>query len=149
MTALAPIGALKVAEADQCGAVDVAVLGRDIRTSPETIAHYCVTAHEPIYEDLATLVESMAYWDRLMVRRRASGWARRMSIELPVYELAHVPSLRVPRKFGRIRMREVSYRTHPLAFCTSAAIAAAITRAEPVVIGENGQGAIGLSARQS
>ena len=42
--------------------------------------------HEPIYEDLATLVESMAYWDRLITRNRASGWARHLSIQLPVYE---------------------------------------------------------------
>jgi hypothetical protein len=65
---------------------NVAILGRAIRISPERIANYCITRHEPIYEDLATLVESMAYWDRRIVRRRAGGWARHMSIQLPVYE---------------------------------------------------------------
>lgn len=40
-------------------------------------------------------------------------------------------------------MREVSYRTRPLVFYTLAAIAAVITKAEAVVIGENGQGAFG------
>ena len=52
-------------------------------------------------------------------------------------------SLRVPRKFSGVRMREVSYRTRPLIFYTLAAIAAAVTQAEAVVIGESGQGAIG------
>jgi hypothetical protein len=40
-------------------------------------------------------------------------------------------------------MREVSYRTRPLIFYTLAAIAAVITKADAVVIGENGQGAFG------
>ncbi|HEY3800445.1 MAG TPA: 7-cyano-7-deazaguanine synthase [Caulobacteraceae bacterium] len=65
---------------------DVAVLGRDIRTAPERIAAYCVTRHAPIYEDVATLVESMAYWDRRIPRHRATGWARQLQIEVPVYE---------------------------------------------------------------
>ena len=52
-------------------------------------------------------------------------------------------NLRVPRKFRGVRMREVSYRTRPLVFYTFAAIGAVITNAESVVIGENGQGAIG------
>lgn len=215
-------------EADQ-----VAVLGRDIRTSSEKIVRYCVTSHEPVYEDLATLVESMAFWDRRIVRRRSEGWTRELSIEVPVYEVTQfrraaalealadaatfltgdkwtfefvprkrpapirqatfrlpqvairnvVPfsdgldsfaqvqlslhrhgrdavmlvrsglsrdrnfpqlmNLRVPRKFGGRRMREVSYRTRPLVFYTLAAIGAVITEAEAVVIGENGQGAIG------
>src|SRR5579871_2490040 len=77
---------LRVAESPPRGAERVAILGRDIRTSSERIARYCVTEHEPIYEDLAALVESMAYLDRLVPRRRGGGWARRLSIEVPVYE---------------------------------------------------------------
>jgi 7-cyano-7-deazaguanine synthase in queuosine biosynthesis len=189
--------------------------------------------HEPVYEDLATLVESMAFWDRLIVRRRSEGWARELSIQVPVYErgwfdrlaaaealseaawfltgdrwsfefvsrkgpapnrqgalaltqaaMKHVVpfsdgldsfaqvqlsvhehgrdavmlvrsglgrdrifpqlvSLRVPRKFGGGRLREVSYRTRPLVFYTLAAIGAVVTGAEAIVIGESGQGAIG------
>ena len=215
------------------GAEHVAVLGRDIRTSSERIARYCIMRHEPIYEDLATLVESMAYWDRLITRNRSTGWARQLHIQIPVYEYGQfrrvdvsaalaeaawfltgdrwsfefvvrkgpapvrqgklalpqgmmrhvvsfsdgldsfaqvqlsiaehgrdavmlvraglgrdrifpkVVSLRVPRKFSGVRMREVSYRTRPLVFYTLAAIAAVITKAEAVVIGENGQGAFG------
>jgi 7-cyano-7-deazaguanine synthase in queuosine biosynthesis len=211
----------------------VAVLGRDIRVSSEKIASYCVTDREPIYEDLATLVESMAYWDRRIVRTRTGGWTRDLPIQIPVYEHAQfqrravvealaeaalfltgdrwsfdftarkrappirqgafplssstirhvIPfsdgldsfaqvqlslrehgrdavllvraglsrdrifpelrSLRVPRKFGGVRLREVSYRTRPLVFFTLAAICAHMTGADAVAIGESGQGAIG------
>lgn len=231
MNASAP-NRLRVAERTSVVTDQVAVLGRDIRTSSERIARYCVTAHEPVYEDLATLVEGMAFFDRKIVRRHSEGWTRELRIEVPVFEHLHfqraaavealteaarfltgdkwgfefvarkgpaptrqgtfltpqaaikdvVPfsdgldsfaqvqlslrdhgrdavmliraglgqdqifpqllSLRVPRKFGRVRMREVSYRTRPLVFYTLAAIGAALTRAEAVVIGENGQGAI-------
>jgi 7-cyano-7-deazaguanine synthase in queuosine biosynthesis len=234
MNSLTPPPLLLVLEEDAAsGAEHVAVLGSDIRTSPERIADYCLTRHEPIYEDLATLVEGMAYWDRLTVRRRADGWARQLRIEIPVYEhrqfrrppvagsladaawfltgdnwsfefvarkgsppvrqdnlalpqgkVRHVVpfsdgldsfaqvqlsvaehgrdavmlarsglgrdqifpklvSLRVPRKFSGVRMRELSYRTRPLVFYTLAAIAAVATDAEAVVIGENGRGALG------
>ena len=57
--------------------------------------------------------------------------------------LPKLVSLRVPRKFSGVQMREAGYRTRPLVFYTLAAIAAAITNAEAVVIGENGQGAFG------
>jgi 7-cyano-7-deazaguanine synthase in queuosine biosynthesis len=234
MNSLTPTPLLRVVEEDAASGADrVAILGRDIRTSPERIARYCVTRHEPIYEDLATLVEGMAYWDRLIVRRRAGGWARQLPIQIPVYEhkqfqrpaviesvadaawfltgdrwsfefvarkgpppvrqdrlalpqgtVRHVVpfsdgldsfaqvrlsvaehgrdavmlvraglgrdqifpklvSLRVPRKFSGVRMREVSYRTRPLVFYTLATIAAVAIEADAVVIGENGQGALG------
>jgi len=80
MNTLAPTRLLRVAEDATSGADHVAVLGRDIRTSSERIARYCVVWHEPIYENLATLVESMAYWDRLIARKRASGWAQSNSL---------------------------------------------------------------------
>ena len=87
MNAITPTPLLRVVEENATSAADdVAFLGRDIRTSPERIARYCLTRHEPIYEDLATLVEGMAYWDRLIVRKRSSGWARRLPIQIPVYE---------------------------------------------------------------
>jgi len=233
MNALTPMRLLRVAEDATTGDDRVAVIGRDIRTQPETIARYCVTAHEPVYEDLATLVESMAYMDRVSSRRRTDGWTRELSIQLPVYELgrfqraaaaealveaaefltgdrwgfdfvirkgrgpsrqgvlglrqgvmkhvvpfsdgldsfaqvqlsrsehgreavmlvraglardrvfADLASVRVPRKFSGVRMRELSHRTRPLVFYTLAAICAVVTGAEAVVIGENGQGAIG------
>jgi 7-cyano-7-deazaguanine synthase in queuosine biosynthesis len=241
MMALMPERLLRAVEGASRGANNfaasstdcVVVIGRDIRTSPERIAKFYIAAHEPIYEDLATLVESMAYLDRLVVRRRADGWGRQLSIQLPVYEhsqfqrgaaaealkdaagfltgdrwcfefvarkkrlpnrqsnlplqhaaISHVVpfsdgldsfaqarfsvrehgkdtvllvrsglgrdrifpdllSVRVPRKFSRVRLRETSYRTRPLVFYTVAAIAAVVSKADAVVIGENGQGALG------
>jgi 7-cyano-7-deazaguanine synthase in queuosine biosynthesis len=233
MSALTATRLLRVAENTSTSTEQVAVLGRDIRTSPERIARYCVTRHEPVYEDLATLVESMAFWDRRVVRKRTKGWTRKLSLQVPVYEygqfqramtldalveaacfltgdqwgfefvarkgrapsgqgalglrqaaMKHVVpfsdgldsfaqarlsvsehgrdavmlvrsglmrdrifpqlvSLRVPRKFGGMRMRELSYRTRPLVFYTLAAMGAVIVGAEAVVIGESGQGAIG------
>jgi 7-cyano-7-deazaguanine synthase in queuosine biosynthesis len=86
MNALTTMKILRVAEAAPAGDKRVAVLGRDIRISSERIAKYCVTPYEPIYEDLATLVESMAYWDRKVVRRRSKGWTRDLMIHVPVYE---------------------------------------------------------------
>lgn len=233
MNAIAPASLLRVAEDASSPAAHVAVLGRDIRTSSERIAEYCVTAHEPVYEDLATLVESIAFWDRRIVRKRSAGWMRQLPVQVPVYEhrqfqrtaavealtdavwfltgdrwsfefvarkrappapqgklpllkapvrhvvpfsdgldsfaqarlsehehgrhsvmlvrsglgrdriFPHLQSLRVPRKFGGGRMREVSYRTRPLVFYTFAGIAAATTDADAVVLGENGQGSFG------
>src|SRR5690349_820798 len=86
MNALAPTRLLRVAEDASTGTDQVAVLGRDIRTSSEKIASYCVMEHEPVFEDLATLVESMAFLDRRIVRRRTEGWTRKLSIQIPVYE---------------------------------------------------------------
>ena len=86
MNVMTPTRLLRVVEHASSGAEPVALLGRDIRTSSERISHYCVTEHEPVYEDLATLVESMAYFDRLVPRRRSGGWARQLSIQIPTYE---------------------------------------------------------------
>lgn len=233
MNALTPVRNLRVVEDATISGDLVAVLGRDIRTTAERISRYCVTVHEPVYEDLATLVEGMAFLDRSVPRRRSGGWVRKLSVQVPVYEhgqfrrsvviqalseaarfltgdhwnfefvarsrpvpnrqghldlprgiirhvvpfsdgldsfsqvqlsvrehgresvmlvrsglgadriFPHLISLRVPRRFAGARMREVSYRTRPLIFYTMAAIAAVMTRAEAVVIGENGQGALG------
>ncbi len=226
---------LQVAEVEASSPDLVALLGRDIRTAHEVIADYCVTEHLPIYEDLAVLVESMAYMDRAVTRHRSVGWSRDLSIQLPVHELSifrrrdvaealadaalfltgdrwnfdfiqrkgsgcfrqsplpfeqpgaaqvipysdgldsfaqvkcsvqehgrdavllvraglakdkvfpQLMSLRVPRQFQGIRLREVSYRTRPLIFFTFSAIAAHLVGADVVVIGENGQGSFGAA----
>lgn len=233
MNALATARVLRVAEEVSSSTDETAVLGRDIRTSPERIAQYCITGHEPIFEDLATLVESMAFCDRRIVRKRNERWSRELVVQVPVFELGQfrraaavealaeaawfltgdrwsfefllrkgprpsgqgvlnlvhvamkhvVPfsdgldsfaqvrlsvsehgrdsvmlvrsglsldrvfpeliSVRVPRRFGGARKREMSYRTRPLVFYTFAAMGAVITNADAVVIGENGQGSIG------
>lgn len=55
------------------------------------------------------------------------------------------PLLEVPRGFRAGHPRERTYRTRPLVYFSIAAIAAATAKAEAVVIGENGQGALGPS----
>lgn len=232
MNAPTPTRLLRVSETPLDGN-DIAILGKDIRIDPEKIASYCVTQYNPVFEDLATLVESMAYWDRREPRKRSTGWSRVLTLQIPVYEkhcfsqpriqaaleeaawfltgdhwsfefvgrqgpapgrqdrlklstgaVSHVipfsdgldsfaqaqlsaeshgrsgvmlirsglsrskifqdiPAMRVPRRFGGVRLRETTYRTRPLVFFTLAAIGASITNAKAVVIGESGQGAIG------
>ena len=75
MNALRPTRLLRVAEDAAPSDDHIDILGRGIRTSSERIARYWVMRHEPIYEDLATLVESMAYWDRLITRNRVMNAA--------------------------------------------------------------------------
>jgi hypothetical protein len=77
---------LRVTEAVPSSAGHVAVLGRDIRTSMGKITRYCLSEHEAVYEDLTILVESMAYFDRLVPRRRTEGWARQLAIRAPVWK---------------------------------------------------------------
>ncbi len=55
------------------------------------------------------------------------------------------PLLEVPRGFRAGHPRERTYRTRPIVYFSIAAIAAATSKAEAVVIGENGQGALGPS----
>lgn len=86
MNALTPTKSFRVVERLPSNLEAAVVLERDIRVKPERIADYCLTTHEPIYEDLATLVESMACFDRLVPRRRSGGWTRKLTIQLPVYE---------------------------------------------------------------
>lgn len=86
MNALTSTKSFRVVERLPSNLEAAVVLERDIRVKPERIADYCLTTHEPIYEDLATLVESMAYFDRLVPRRRSGGWTRKLTIQLPVYE---------------------------------------------------------------
>ena len=88
MNALTPIKLLRVVEGATSCVEPAAILGRNIRTSSERISRYCITGHEPIYEDLATLVEGMAFFDRSVTRKRSGGWTRELPLQIPVYEQA-------------------------------------------------------------
>ena len=223
----------RIVEAGSHGRETKIAIGQHIRVMPDLISDYCLASRERIFEDLATIVECIAYSDRHTVRRSSEGWKRKLTIEIPVYEFGllrsnslmnalrkavsfltgddwnfvfrkrHGPisqaqgrftfpqagihhivpfsdgldsfaqarmsvneygpkgvllvragmrlckvaegvrTLRVPRRFGGDRLRETTYRTRPLVFYTMAAIAAAASNACTVVIGENGQGALG------
>lgn len=55
------------------------------------------------------------------------------------------PLLSIPRRFHAGHPREQTYRTRPFVYFSIAAIAAATLEVEAIVIGENGQGALGPS----
>ena len=228
-----PENIVRIVEPDVGNQEKSVVIGRHIRVMPDLISDCCLARRERVFEDLATIVESIAYCDRRIIRRPSDGWKRKLLLDIPVYELSlfqsmpvisalhsavkfltgdfwefrfrcrlgiisneqsrmvfpqvgihhvvpfsdgldsfvqarlsvseygpkgvllvraglgicrvaeGVRSLRVPRRFGGARLRETSYRTRPLVFYTLAAIAAVASRADAVVIGENGQGALG------
>jgi hypothetical protein len=211
----------------------LAVLGETIRTNPTPIAKHCLSELAPVSEDLATIVEAVALADRVQTRLLTEGWARRLTLSVPVFEQAlfsrsdvsaalvdalgfltgdawsiefikrtdepikerylplsdEPPSFVVPfsdgldsfaqvaflakefgdkavlpfragklqsgraggqflqvsRRFYAGHPREKSYRTRPFVYFSLAAVAAATAKAEAVVIGENGQGALGPS----
>lgn len=56
-----------------------------------------------------------------------------------------VPAVEISRRFQAGHPREKSYRTRPFVYFCFAAIAAVTSRAESIIIGENGQGSLGPS----
>ena len=63
---------LVVASAPVNASAPVALIGRDLRSKPEDIAHRCLTEFRGIMEDVATISESIALADRLFTRQRGS-----------------------------------------------------------------------------
>ncbi|MDB5586948.1 MAG: hypothetical protein JWP26_1918 [Devosia sp.] len=59
--------------------------------------------------------------------------------------VAGAPLLSIPRRFHAGHPRELTYRTRPFVYFSIAAIAAATLEVEAIVVGENGQGALGPS----
>ena len=233
MRGVFPENIVRIVELDAGNQGRAIVICRHIRVMPDLISDYCLARRERVFEDLATIVESVAYCDRRIVRRPSDGWKRNLIVDVPVYELPLLQSmpvvnalhsavefltgnswefgfsrrlwiiskeqsrmafpqvgihhvipfsdgldlfaqarlsvseygpkgvllihaglgacgvaegvrkLRVPRRFKGARLRETSYRTRSLVFYTLAAFAAVASRADAVVIGENGQGALG------
>ncbi len=64
------------------------VIGRDVEVIYNRLALYCIRNIEPVDVDLMLLGGVVAYVDRTITRRRASGWSRRLSIEMPVHDAA-------------------------------------------------------------
>lgn len=60
------------------------VVGRDVRIDPRILQDFSATILTPIEHDLVLLCGAIAYADRVVRRRRASGWARNLEIILPV-----------------------------------------------------------------
>jgi 7-cyano-7-deazaguanine synthase in queuosine biosynthesis len=100
MSADLPLHHLEVVEPRRSDSEGGAIIGEHIRTSPVVISDFCLTDYKPIYDDIATLVEGMALLDRRAVRHHSSGWARRLVLELPVFELSVFQSSSVMRLLG-------------------------------------------------
>lgn len=61
-------------------------LGEALELCHRRLAAYCVRPLEPIEIDLLFVAGLIAFADRAVTRRRASGWTRRLEVRLPVYE---------------------------------------------------------------
>ena len=61
-------------------------LGETLELCHRRLAAYCVRPLEPVEIDLLTVAGLIAFADRSVTRRRASGWTRRLEVRLPVYE---------------------------------------------------------------
>src|SRR5205085_1579557 len=60
------------------------VVGRDIKIDPRILQDFSATILTPLEHDLILLSGAVAYADRVVRRRRGSGWARNLEIILPV-----------------------------------------------------------------
>ncbi|NJM36318.1 MAG: hypothetical protein HC850_18305 [Rhodomicrobium sp.] len=59
-------------------------LGQDIIVEPQALQDYCASMLRPREHDLVVLCGSVAFADRLIRRRRGSGWARDLELTIPV-----------------------------------------------------------------
>lgn len=62
-----------------------AAYGVHIRTNQEPIAKHCLRELAAVSEDVAAIVEALALADRMQTRHRSRQWARRIQLEIPVF----------------------------------------------------------------
>jgi len=62
-------------------------LGRDVRFSTAALESYAFARWEPVVHDLMIVAAAIEYADKI-VKRRASAWARRIALRIPVHEPA-------------------------------------------------------------
>src|ERR1700730_12951343 len=60
------------------------VVGREIKIDPRILQDFSATILKPLEHDLVLLSGAVAYADRVVKRRRGSGWSRKLKITLPV-----------------------------------------------------------------
>src|SRR3546814_17362990 len=60
------------------------IIGRDFRVKPEALQDFSARLLEPIEQDLVIVAGSIAYSDRIARRHRSAGWAREISLSIPV-----------------------------------------------------------------
>jgi 7-cyano-7-deazaguanine synthase in queuosine biosynthesis len=60
------------------------VVGREIKIDPRVLQDFSATILKPLEHDLVLVSGAVAYADRVVKRRRGSGWSRKLKITLPV-----------------------------------------------------------------
>ena len=60
------------------------VIGRDLNIDVDALQDYCAVLLRNIEHDLVVLCGAVAYADRMIRRRRSSGWPRTLEVTLPV-----------------------------------------------------------------
>lgn len=64
-----------------------AKLGEEVRVDPSLVQQYFHASSTPLAHDLMALIGAVQFADRAVPRRHATGWARHLHVELPVYQL--------------------------------------------------------------
>jgi len=78
---------VSIAEADTFRKDDIScVIDRDVQIQYQQLENYCFRLLSDTEYDLVLLTGVVAFADRKVTRRRASGWSRSLSITLPVHE---------------------------------------------------------------
>jgi 7-cyano-7-deazaguanine synthase in queuosine biosynthesis len=60
------------------------IVGREIKINPRVLQDFSATMLKPLEHDLVLLSGAVAYADRVVKRRRGSGWSRNLEITVPV-----------------------------------------------------------------
>ncbi len=62
------------------------VFGQQISIKPQILQDYCASILSPVEEDLVIVAGAVAFADRILRRRRASGWRRDLELSIAVNE---------------------------------------------------------------
>ena len=60
------------------------MIGQDLKIDLRALQDYCASLLREIEHDLVVLCGAVTYADRMVPRRRASGWPRDLEVTLPV-----------------------------------------------------------------
>jgi 7-cyano-7-deazaguanine synthase in queuosine biosynthesis len=77
------------------GATHECVIGDDLQIEPQALQDYCASLLSGVEHDLVVLCGAVIFADRMVPRRRASGWARDIEVTLPVHMPEHWSEARV------------------------------------------------------
>ncbi|MEO1029179.1 MAG: hypothetical protein AAFX02_09010, partial [Pseudomonadota bacterium] len=63
------------------------ILGNHVKISPRVVQDYSARIFEPRDDDLLVVIGAIAFSDRIITRRRSSGWTRQIQVSVPVFDL--------------------------------------------------------------